>query len=96
MTDDTIQVEFNEEQIAAMPIADKLNLIVKMTLLNHKETCKQARTLYGKQSNGSFEKGLCEVVRTIGLKLTWMYIIGSAVCSVFTTVLIIVLTKGKL
>ena len=79
----TVQIEYSEAQIRAMPDTEKLNLLLEINLIDHKEIFIQGKTLYGDDKS----PGVCEKIRTQALQIVGLWLALSAVAGSFSTVL---------
>ncbi len=79
----TIQIEYSEAQIRSMPDSEKLNLLVEIGLVNHRELFMQGQTLYG---DGNVP-GICEKIRAQALQVTFLWLALSAASGALGTVM---------
>jgi hypothetical protein len=85
----TIQIEYSEAQIRAMPDTEKLNLLLEINLIDHKEIFKQGVTLYGDDKS----PGVCEKIRTQALQIVGIWLALSAAVGSLSTVVIMHIVK---
>jgi hypothetical protein len=83
MINRTIQIEYSEAQIKAMDDSEKLNLLVEISLANHRELCIQGKTLYGEDKN----PGICEKIRVQSLRISGLWFALSAAFGSLSTML---------
>jgi hypothetical protein len=94
MVNNTISIEYTKEQIRNMSDSEKLNFIVETIMTDHQEISDHSDILYGKDINGKFEPGLCEITRLQGWKIIGLFTTGSAGLGMTATALIMHLMKS--
>ncbi len=65
-----IQIEYSEAQIRSMPDSEKLNLLVEIGLVNHRELFMQGQTLYGDDK----APGICEKIRAQAQQVNFLWV----------------------
>ena len=74
MTEPTIKIEYEMDDIAAKTVDEKLTLLLRIAFANHETLLKHGKVLFG---NG--ESGLCDSVRNheISTKCLWGVFVSS-------------------
>ena len=80
----TIQIEYSEAQVRAMPDSEKLNVLIEIGLANHRELMTQGVTLYGDEK----ATGICEKIRTQALQIVGLWLALSVAAGSLSTVFI--------
>ena len=78
MIEQTIKIQLSPEEIHDMSDSDKLNLLLKIAMDNRTAIDAQKKLLEG---NGG--PGLCEMIRSIKIQITWLWVSFSAVAGFY-------------